>query len=113
MALRAARRERGRRVLQQQQQKSQGQEVTVEGTSSSAAPRPNLFMSRWIWYVGVGLPTVLIGWAIQDENSPPAQFADMIGLKALIAGFANEISKPSHEKLLPDWSQVCVLLSQS
>ena len=109
-ALRAARRERGRRALQQQQQ------GTIEGaaaeasasSSNSGSTMPSLLMSRWIWYLGVGVPTVLSGWGLQDENSPPARFASLIGLTDLVGGFAQEIAKPSHDKLLPDWSQVCL-----
>ena len=104
-ALRAARRERGQKVLQQQQQQQQGGAAAATGGTASPA-RPSIFMSRWIWYAGVGIPTALIAWGISDEDSPPARFSDMIGLTDFIMGFASEIQKPSHDKLLPDWSQV-------
>jgi len=62
--------------------------------------------SRWVWYIGVGLPSALLVWGMNDENSPPKKFADMIGLTNVIQKFSDDFAKPSHEKLLPDWSQV-------
>jgi hypothetical protein len=64
--------------------------------------------SKWVWYAAVGVPTALLIWGLSDENSPPAKFTEMIGLTGFIHSFTDEIAKPSHEKLLPDWSQVSV-----
>jgi hypothetical protein len=64
--------------------------------------------SKWIWYAAVGVPSALLIWGLSDENSPPAKFTEMIGLTGFIHSFTDEIAKPSHEKLLPDWSQVSV-----
>jgi hypothetical protein len=66
-------------------------------------------MSRWAWYLGLGVPTALLVWAFQDENSPPARLSRMIGLTGLIEGYADRLAKPSFDKLLPDWSQVRLL----
>lgn len=96
-ALRAARKERAAKTLQEQ---------GVAAAAASAAKPKSLTMSRWIWYAGIGVPAVLLIWGIGDENSPPAKFSSMIGLTALIRSFTDEIAKPSFDKLLPDWSQV-------
>lgn len=101
-ALRAARKKRAARALAQQQQ--QGDASASAATTT--APRLLGPTSPWIWYLGVIVPSGLIAWAINDENSPPAQFSRLIGLTKLITGFTDEISKPSHEKLLPSWDQV-------
>jgi hypothetical protein len=45
---------------------------------------------------------------MNDENSPPAKFSELIGLSRLIRNFSEDFAKPSHDKLLPDWSQVRV-----
>jgi hypothetical protein len=54
----------------------------------------------------VAVPATLLVWGSSDENSPPAKFSEMIGLTGFIRSFTDEIAKPSHNKLLPDWSQV-------
>ena len=114
--LRAARKERATRLLQQQQQQQQHQlQAASEGTATSPAGSsaavasskpPSLAWSRWIWYLGLGIPTGLLVWGFQDEASPPAKFAKFIGLTGLIQGYTDQLAKPSYDKLLPDWSQV-------
>lgn len=111
-ALRAARKERAARLLQQQQQGTAeagaSASTTASSTTTTTASRPasSIFMSRWMWYLGIAVPTGLVVWGAQDENSPPAKFSKFIGLTGLISSFADEMAKPAHDKLLPDWSQV-------
>ena len=101
-ALRAARRERAALVLQQQQK--QAGDASVSSSGSIATKR--FLASRWIWYAAVGVPSALLVWGLSDENSPPAKLSEMIGLTGMIRHYTDEIAKPSHDKLLPDWSQV-------
>jgi hypothetical protein len=54
----------------------------------------------------VGVPSAILIWGFSDENSPPAQFSRMVGLTDFIGRYTEEIARPSHTKLLPDWSQV-------
>mmetsp|Transcript_23460 Transcript_23460/g.54503 ORF Transcript_23460/g.54503 Transcript_23460/m.54503 type:complete len:189 (-) Transcript_23460:931-1497(-) len=98
--LRAARKKRATQTLQREQ----GGDTSTSTTTAS----PSFWAtnSRWIWYLGVFVPSGLFAWAINDENSPPAKISRMIGLTKFITGFTDEISKPPHEKLLPDWDQV-------
>jgi len=117
-ALRAARKERATKVIEQQ--KNAGVEgataATAEGATSTAAAlssqtssgssRPNLALSRYIWYLSVGVPSVLLVWGFSDEKSPPARFCRAIGLTDFVSSYTEEIAKPAHNKLLPDWSQV-------
>jgi len=63
-------------------------------------------MSRWIWYLGLGVPTGLVLWGVSDENSLPARFSRWIGLSGLVQNWTDEFAKPSFDKLLPDWSQL-------
>lgn len=100
-ALRQARRERAARVLEQE-----GQGSSAAGGSSGASSVLSPKHSAWVWYVGIGLPTAVLAWGIGDENSPPAKLSEMIGLTSLIQSLSEDFAKPSHDKLLPDWSQV-------
>lgn len=102
-ALRAARRERGRKILQQQQN-LEGAEV--ETLTATAKLHNRVAGSRWLWYVGIFVPTALVTWAVQDENSPPARLAESIGLAGWIRSKFEEMAVPQYDKLLPDWSQV-------
>jgi hypothetical protein len=68
-------------------------------------------MSRWAWYLGLGVPTALLVWGFQDENSPPAKLSRMVGLTGLIESYADRLAKPSFDKLLPDWSQVRAIVA--
>lgn len=102
-ALRAARRERAAHILQQQN--ADGAGAASAGGSRSAT----FFSSRWVWYASVGVPTALLVWGFNDENSPPAQLSEMIGLTGLIRSYTDDFSKPSYDKLLPDWSQVSAI----
>ena len=100
-ALRAARKERAAKMM-----KSQGGSGE-EGAQGSGASAVSLqAKSRWIWYVSVAVPSALLVWGFNDENSPPAKFSEMIGLTQMIRNFSEDFAKPSHDKLLPDWSQV-------
>jgi import inner membrane translocase subunit TIM50 len=102
-ALRAERKELATRVLQEQQQ---GGAAATEAASSSGASKTSMKFSRWMWYAGVGVPSALLVWGLNDHDSPPAQLSRMIGLTGLVSGFTDNIAKPSHDKLLPDWSQM-------
>jgi hypothetical protein len=101
-ALRTARRERGRQLLQQQQQ--QQPSTQVETTTTKWHNR--VAGSRWLWYVGLFVPTAIITWAVQDEDSPPARLAESMGLAGWIRNKFEEMAVPQYDKLLPDWSQV-------
>lgn len=104
--LRAERKERATQVLQQQQQQG-GEAVTATSASSSTGgSRTSLKFSRWMWYAGVGLPSALLIWGLNDTNSPPAKLSQITGFSRFISSFTDQIAKPSHDKLLPDWSQM-------
>ena len=83
--------------------------ATATSGTSSALKGPNMKVSRWMWYVAVGLPSGLLIWGASDENSPPAKFSRLIGLSSFVGSFTDSFAKPSFDKLLPDWSQVRVL----
>lgn len=103
--LRAARKERATQLMQQEQQQQAGTAAAATtGTSSGSSKKAssNLTWSRYVWYLGVAIPTGLIVWGFNDPNSPPAQLAQLLGITNLIT----EISKPTYDKLLPDWSQI-------
>lgn len=102
-ALRKARKEQAARVLQQQ-----GGEAAAAGSASGSGSILSPKHSRWVWYISVGVPSAILVWGFNDENSPPAKLSEMIGLTALIRSFSEDFAKPSHDKLLPDWSQVCL-----
>ena len=94
IALRAARKERAAKVL---------------GTGTAAAAGGRGFVgNKYFWYASVIIPSGILVWGLSDENSPPAQFCELIGLTGFLQKYIDGIAKPSHEKLLPDWSQVCV-----
>ena len=112
-ALRAARKERATKVMEQQQRHGAegggGGRASAEtgGTTATASGKaPSLVMSRYIWYLSVGLPSALLFWGYTDENSPPARFSEAIGLTGFVRSYTDEIARPAHDKLLPDWSQV-------
>jgi len=94
-ALRAARRERAAQALKE-----------LDGTPSTEARTNRILMSKWVWYAGLGVPSALLVWGISDENSPPAKFSEIIGLTGLINSVSEKYKKPSHDKLIPDWSQM-------
>ena len=112
-ALRAARKERASKVLeQQQQQQKQPQPSTMSSSTTtttsvgSASPGARTVLSRYIWYLSVGVPSILLAWGFSDENSPPAKFCRAVGLTGYIRSYTDEIAKPAHTKLLPDWAHV-------
>ncbi|KAL3907241.1 MAG: hypothetical protein SGILL_008951, partial [Bacillariaceae sp.] len=103
IVLRAARKERAAQVLQ----KAKGIEGEAAAASSSSSSSANSFLSsKYMWYASVGVPSALLIWGFSDPNSPPAKFCKMIGLTGFVESYTNEIAKPSHDKLLPDWSQM-------
>ena len=104
-ALREARKLQAAKVLQ----KGESGEAVASGASATANSISK--HSRWVWYIGVGVPSALLVWGMNDENSPPAKFSSLIGLTGMIRNFSEDFAKPSHEKLLPDWSQVSFHLS--
>jgi hypothetical protein len=101
IALRAARKEHAAQVIQQ----AKGVEGEASSASTSTSGR-SFLNSKYLWYASVGVPSALLVWGVSDTNSPPAKFSKLIGLTGLIERFTREIAKPSHDKLLPDWSQV-------
>jgi hypothetical protein len=102
VALRAARRERANKLIYEQT----GVEGSADAASSGATKR--IMASKWSIYAAVGVPSALLAWGVSDANSPPAQFSRLIGLSGLIESLSDEYVKPAHNKLLPDWSQVCL-----
>ena len=114
--IRAARKERATAALQQAQGGgSTAASATADGAvSSSSSSSSSAFASpkyaRYWWYLGLGLPTVLITWGLNDpENSPPAKLAQAVGLADLIGNYTSHIAAPVYDKLLPDWADVSVL----
>ena len=101
-ANRAARKERASKFLAQ----ARGDSVTQMALPPFPAAGRSVLASRWVWYAGVAVPAGLIFWGYNDENSPPARFSDAIGMTDWISGWTDQFAQPSHEKLLPDWSQV-------
>lgn len=101
VALREARRERANKFIQEQA----GVEGSGDAASSGASKR--ILASKWSIYAAVGIPSALLAWGVSDANSPPAHFSRLIGLTGLIESWTDEYVKPAHDKLLPDWSQVC------
>jgi hypothetical protein len=96
-ALRASRKERAAKFLE-----SQG----VEGAKTNTSKGAPIIGSRMLFYLGLGFPTVVVTWGLMDAKSPPARFSEWIGLTGFIMSYIEEIKKPSHDSLLPDWSQV-------
>ena len=102
-ALRAARREQAATVLQQQQSGVGGGDAA---SSAASGVSKQIMASKWVWYLGLGIPVGLLVWGFTDENSPPAKLADAIGLTQYLQGLSDEYAKPVHDKFLPDWSQM-------
>ena len=104
-AIRAARKERATAALQ----RAQGGEAAAAGSSTSSSSSSSFLnpkYSRWMWYAGLGLPSIFITWGIYDENSPPAQLVKAVGLADFIGNYTSQISAPVYDKLLPDWADV-------
>jgi hypothetical protein len=91
-ALRQARKDQATRMLKQEEQ-------------AKSAGLPIQF-SRWVWYMAVAVPAGLFAWGYNDEDSPPARFSRWVGFTGFVKGYTDQVAKPSHDKLLPDWSQV-------
>ena len=96
--LRADRKERATQFIQ----KSKGE----AGSSSSSSSSSSYTANKYFWYGSVGVPSALLIWGFSDSNSPPAKFCNLIGLSGFVQQYTDQIAKPAHEKLLPDWSQV-------
>lgn len=102
IALRAARKERAAKVLN----------TGGEGASGGAAGGKRSFVAnKYFWYASFIVPSGILVWGFSDENSLPAQFSKFIGLTGFLQTYIDDIAKPSYEKLLPDWSQVCSINS--
>ena len=101
--LRAARRERANKFIQEA--------TGVESGSAGTASTTKVLTSKYTWYSGVAIPSIILAWGLSDENSPPAILSKKIGLTDLIEDLAETYTKPAHAKLLPDWSQVRILVS--
>lgn len=103
-ANRAARKERASQFLAQ----ARGGDAssTQSGSTAVTAAGRSVLASRWVWYAGVAIPAGLIFWGYNDEHSPPARFSHAIGMTDYISEWTDQFAQPSHEKLLPDWSQV-------
>lgn len=97
-ALRAARKARASEAM--------AKESGGTGGATGGQAKISAGNMKWLYYSVVVVPAGLFGWAYNDDSSPPAQFFRMIGLTGFITSYTDEISKPSHEKLLPDWNQV-------
>ena len=114
-ALRATRKEQASKVMEQQQLKQTSAAapgggasaaVAAQGAAESGGTRTNMAFSRYIWYLSVGVPSILLAWGFSDENSPPAKLCRNVGLTGYIRSYTDEIAKPAHTKLLPDWAHV-------
>jgi import inner membrane translocase subunit TIM50 len=104
--LRAARKERATEVLSGAQQASTaGAEA---GASNSATSKATISAHnvKYYWYVGLGVPTFLLGWGIYDPTSPPAKLAKAVGLTGYVHTVSDEFARPAHAKLLPDWTDM-------
>ena len=119
--LRFARKKQADATLRQAQQKdpntaaadSSSQLHTDSNTASTSTVLVSTkkpWDSRIVYGLGVGIPTMLLSWAIYDDQSPPAKLARTIGITGFIEEIADDFAKPSRPKLLPDWSQVCTLI---
>jgi hypothetical protein len=100
--LRLARKQQADATLRQAQQ----QETTANATTPTTTSTQKPWDSRIVYGLGVGLPTFFLSWAIYDDQSPPAQLAQTLGITTFIQNIAQDFAKPSRPKLLPDWSQV-------
>jgi hypothetical protein len=120
MTHRAGRKERAAQVLQQAKGGNSVDGATTTSSSTVASMAQGvggssttnttntrrLASSKYIWYASIGIPTALLVWGLNDSTSPPAQLSKMIGLTGLIQQYTDAVAKPTHDKLLPDWSQV-------
>eukprot|EP00536_Pseudo-nitzschia_multiseries_P016449 jgi/Psemu1/263662/estExt_Genewise1Plus.C_11180008 len=107
IALRAARKERAASFLRKAGAGGEGAAgAGAAGGSGSGAKRGGFVANKYFWYASFVVPTGILVWGLGDSNSPPARFCELIGLTQYIEGWVDDIAKPSHEKLLPDWSQM-------
>ena len=101
--LRKARKERAAQTMEAEKS---GESAATTVSTSLGTKKSILSDSRFVFGIGVGVPTLLLGWGIYDENSPPAKFSQLIGLTAQITSIADEYARPNYAKLLPDWADV-------
>jgi len=97
LVLRAARKERASKFLNQ---------GAAEGGASSGRRTRGFVANKYFWYASFIVPSGILVWGLSDENSLPAKFSEFIGLTGFLKTYIDDIAKPSHEKLLPDWSQM-------
>jgi len=113
-AIRAARKQQSAQALEQTQASggtanASSSTVGTASTTTTAASRPSTSkpMDPRVFYsLVLGVPTAVLAWGIADEDSPPAKFAEMIGLTGQIESVAIGFKKPANEKLLPDWGMM-------
>jgi hypothetical protein len=74
--------------------------------SEQLSPLLATFRSKYIWYLAFLVPSGIFAWAYNDETSPPAKFFESVGISGFFKGYSKEVSKPVHDKLLPDWNEV-------
>jgi len=98
IALRAARKERAVKYLNEGGEGASG----VGG----AGGKRGFVGNKYFWYASFIVPSGILVWGLSDENSLPAKFSELIGLTGFLKTYIDDIAKPSHEKLLPDWSQM-------
>lgn len=110
-ANRAARKERATQFIAQARGTPMPEGGTAAGGASTATSTGrSVLATRWVWYLGVAVPAGLLFWGYNDENSPPARLSKSIGLTDYISSYTDHFAQPSHDKLLPDWSQVSVMM---
>jgi len=102
IALRAARKERAAKFLS----RGEGSSGGAGGSGSAGGSKRGFVANKYFWYASFVVPSGILVWGLSDSNSPPAKLCELIGLTKFIEEFVDDIAKPSHEKLLPDWSQM-------
>ena len=102
IALRAARKERAAKFLNE----GGGGSGAAGGAGAGSSQGRRFVGNKYFWYATFIVPSGILVWGLSDSNSPPAKFCELIGLTGFLAPYFDDIAKPSHEKLLPDWSQV-------
>lgn len=115
-ALRASRKQQAAQSLESQNGSAAssaaggaaGTSVATSAAVSGGGKKP--MNTKLVYGLGVGVPTALLGWAIADEDSPPAQLAKMLGITQQWDQFADQFARPAREKLLPDWPVSALLV---
>lgn len=111
-SLRAKRRAQVEETAQKSQRNASSSEAsTAQSTSSTstsanvaAAVRSDQSSFRLKMYGGLGISTALLGWGIYDpEDSAPAKFLELIGLRSVLFSWYESFALPANDKLLPNW----------